>query len=136
MPTNINISPALAKNTIELAKNPQRIKAFGDQLVDKAKDKIVSSALGKIQELKNQIEEIAKLSIQAGIDHNTELKRLEVLLKEKQITQEQYDLAVQKENESYNEKIGDLERLKEKLNKNLAALINDPYKKIKENRNK
>ena len=136
MPTNINISPALAKNTIELAKNPQRIKAFGDQLVDKAKEKIVSSALGKIQELKNQIEEIAKLSIQAGIDHNTELKRLEVLLKEKQITQEQYDLAVQKENESYNEKIGDLEKLKEKLTKDLAALINDPYKKIKENRNK
>ena len=136
MPNNINISPALAKNTIELAKNPQKIKAFGDQLVDKVKDKIISSALGKIQELKNQIEEIVKLSIKAGIDHNTELKRLDVLLKEKQITQEQYDLAVQKENEAYNEKIKDLEKLKEKLNKDLAALINDPYKKIKENRNK
>ena len=136
MPNNINISPTLAKNTIELAKNPQKIKAFGDQLVDKAKDKIISSALGKIQELKNQIEEIVKLSIKAGIDHNTELKRLDVLLKEKQITQEQYDLAVQKENEAYNEKIKDLEKLKEKLNKDLAALINDPYKKIKENRNK
>ena len=136
MPTNINISPALAKNTIELAKNPQKIKAFGDQLVDKVKDKIISSALGKIQELKNQIEEIVKLSIKAGIDHNTELKRLDVLLKEKQITQEQYDLAVQKENEAYNEKIKDLEKLKEKLNKDLDTLINDPYKKIKENRNK
>jgi hypothetical protein len=111
------------------------IKAGGRNAIE-AKDKIVSSALGKIQELKNQIEEIAKLSIQAGIDHNTELKRLEVLLKEKQITQEQYDLAVQKENESYNEKIGDLEKLKEKLTRDLAALINDPYKKIKENRNK
>ena len=136
MPNNINISPTLAKNTIELAKNPQKIKAFGDQLVDKAKDKIISSALGKIQELKNQIEEIVKLSIQAGIDHNTELKRLDVLLKEKQITQEQYDLAIKKENEAYNEKIKDLEKLKEKLNKDLDTLINDPYKKIKENRNK
>jgi hypothetical protein len=70
MPSNINISPALAKNTIELAKNPQQIKTFGDQLVNKAKDKIISVSLGKVQELEIQKEEILKLSVQAGINHN------------------------------------------------------------------
>jgi hypothetical protein len=134
MSTGINISPALAKRVIDLAKNPQQIKTFGDQLIDKTKDKIVATDLGKINTLKKQIEEITKTSIQAGTDHNTELKRLDVLLKEKQITQEQYDAAVQIENDSYNQKIKDLEEVKNKLTKDLNDEINDPLKNLKSNK--
>ena len=136
MPSNINISPALAKNTIELAKNPQQIKTFGDQLVNKAKDKIISVALGKVQELEIQIEEIVKSSVQAGINHSIELKRLDILLKEKQRTQEQYDDAVLAENEAYKKQIDSFNLQIKKIKEDIYNIKLDPLKKIKEDRKK
>ena len=136
MPSNINISPALAKNTIELAKNPQQIKTFGDQLVNKAKDKVISVVEGKVGELKKLIEETVKQSVQAGIDHNTELKRLEIIFKNKQITEEQYNAAVAKENEAYKAKIDSLEAQKIKFQEDLTKILSDPYKKLKAEREK
>jgi hypothetical protein len=136
MPSNINISPALAKNTIELAKNPQQIKTFGDQLVNKAKDKIISVSLGKVQELEIQKEEILKSSVQAGINHNIVLKRLDTLLKEKQRTQEQYDDAVSAENEAYKKQIDSFNLQIKKIIKDIDNINLDPLKKIKEDRKK
>ena len=136
MPNNINISPALAKNTIELAKNPQQIKTFGDQLVNKAKDKIISVALGKVQELEIQIEEIVKSSVQAGINHNIVLKSLDILLKEKQRTQEQYDDAVLAENEAYKKQIDSFNLQIKKIKNDINNIKLDPLKKIKEDRKK
>jgi hypothetical protein len=136
MPSNINISPALAKNTIELAKNPQQIKTFGDQLVNKAKDKIISVSLGKVQELEIQKEEILKSSVQAGINHNIVLKRLDTLLKEKQRTQEQYDDAVLAENEAYKKQIDSFNLQIKKIIKDIDNINLDPLKKIKEDRKK
>ena len=136
MPSNINISPALAKNTIELAKNPQQIKTFGDQLVNKAKEKVISVSLGKVQELEIQKEEILKSSVQAGINHNIVLKRLDTLLKEKQRTQEQYDDAVLAENEAYKNQIDSFNLQIKKIIKDIDNINLDPEKKIKEDRKK
>ena len=136
MPSNINISPALAKNTIELAKNPQQIKTFGDQLVNKAKEKVISVSLGKVQELEIQKEEILKSSVQVGINHNIVLKRLDTLLKEKQRTQEQYDDAVLAENEAYKNQIDSFNLQIKKIIKDIDNINLDPLKKIKEDRKK
>ena len=136
MPNNINISPALAKNTIELAKNPQQIKTFGDQLVNKAKEKVISVSLGKVQELEIQKEEILKSSVQVGINHNIVLKRLDTLLKEKQRTQEQYDDAVLAENEAYKNQIDSFNLQIKKIIKDIDNINLDPEKKIKEDRKK
>ena len=136
MHSNINISPALAKNTIELAKNPQQIKTFGDQLVNKAKEKVISVSLGKVQELEIQKEEILKSSVQAGINHNIVLKRLDTLLKEKQRTQEQYDDAVLAENEAYKNQIDSFNLQIKKIIKDIDNINLDPEKKIKEDRKK
>ena len=136
MPNNINISPALAKNTIELAKNPQQIKTFGDQLVNKAKEKVISVSLGKVQELEIQKEEILKSSVQVGINHNIVLKRLDTLLKEKQRTQEQYDDAVLAENEAYKNQIDSFNLQIKKIIKDIDNINLDPLKKIKEDRKK
>ena len=136
MPNNINISPALAKNTIELAKNPQQVKTFGDQLVNKAKEKVISVSLGKVQELEIQKEEILKSSVQAGINHNIVLKRLDTLLKEKQRTQEQYDDAVLAENEAYKNQIDSFNLQIKKIIKDIDNINLDPEKKIKEDRKK
>ena len=136
MANNINVGAVISPNVLKTISSSTAIKTFGDQLANKAKEKVISVASGKVQTLKDQIQEIITLSIKVGIDHNTELKRLEVLLKEKQITQEKYDKAVIKENEAYQQKLDDLNALSLKLNEDLAKIIADPLAKIKFLKNK
>jgi len=131
MANNLNIGSIVSPDVLKVISSSTAIKTFGNQLVNKTKEKIISTALGKKQELVDQIQEIITLSIKVGIDHNTELKRLEILLKEKQITQEIYDLAVKNENEAYNKKLASLEVLNLKLNEDLVKIIADPLAKIK-----
>lgn len=131
MPNNVNISPVISPDILKNISSSTAIKTFGEQLKNKAKEKIIAVALGKVEQLKNQIEEIVKLEIKVWSDYNTELKRLEILLKEKQITQEQYDKSVAAENVSRDKKLKDLANLKAKLSKDLANIVADPYRKIK-----
>ena len=135
MANNINISSVISPDVLRSISSAAAIKTFGDQLKNQAKEKIISVVVGKAQQLKNQIEEIAILEIKVRSDHGTELKRLEILLKEKQITQEEYDKAVTKENIAFDKKLKDLENLKKKLNEDLKNIIADPLRKIKEKAN-
>ena len=136
MANNLNIGSVVSPDVLKTISSAAVIKTFGDQLINKAKEKIISAALGKKQELIDQIKEIVVLKIKVHSDHGTELKRLEILLKEKQITQEQYDKAVAKENEAYQNKLEDLEKLNLKLKEDLAKIIADPLAKIKDLKNK
>ena len=136
MANNLNIGSVVSPDVLKTISSAAVIKNFGDQLINKAKEKIISAALGKKQELIDQIKEIIVLKIKVWSDHGTELKRLEILLKEKQITQEQYDKAVAKENEAYQNKLEDLEKLDLKLKEDLAKIIADPLAKIKDLKNK
>ena len=136
MANNLNIGSVVSPDVLKTISSAAVIKTFGDQLINKAKEKIISAALGKKQELIDQIKEIIVLKIKVWSDHGTELKRLEILLKEKQITQEQYDKAVAKENEAYQNKLEDLEKLDLKLKEDLAKIIADPLAKIKDLKNK
>ena len=132
MANNINVGAVVSPDVLKTISSSTAIKTFGDQLINKAKQKVISAALGKVQTLKDQIQEIITLKIKVWSDHGTEMKRLEVLLKEKQITQEQYDISVAKENEAYQTKLKDLEALDLKLKEDLAKILADPYAKIKQ----
>jgi hypothetical protein len=136
MANNINVGAVVSPDVLKTISSSTAIKTFGDQLINKAKQKVISAALGKAQELKDQIQEIVTLKIKVWSDHGTEMKRLEVLLKENQITQEQYNLAVAKEDEAYQTKLRDLEQLDAKLKEDLANIIADPYRRIKEKLNR
>jgi len=136
MSNSLSISTVISPDLLKTISSTAAIKTFGDQLVDKAKDKVISVVEGKVGELKKLIEETVTQSIQAGIDHNTELKRLEVIFKNKQITEEQYNAAVQKENEAYQAKINSLEAQKVKFQEDLTKILSDPYKKLKAEREK
>lgn len=135
MATNINVGAVVSPNVLKTISSSTAIKTFGEQLANKAKEKVISTALGKVQTLKDQIQEIVTLKIKVWADHGNEMKRLEILLKEKQITQEQYNLSVQKEEEAYKKKLADLEALDLKLKEDLKNIIADPYSKIKQNFN-
>ena len=128
---NSNISSLISPDILKTISSAAVIKTFGDQLIDQAKEKIISVATDRIQNLKKLIEETIAKKIQAGIDHNTELKRLEVIYKNKQITEEQYNAAVAAENTSYQAKIKDLETQQAKFKEDLSKILSDPYKKLK-----
>ena len=136
MSNNLSISTVVSPDILKTISSSVAIKTFGDQLVNKAKDKVISVVEGKVGELKKLIEETVKQSVQEGIDHNTELKRLEIIFKNKQITEEQYNAAVAKENEAYKAKIDSLEAQKIKFQEDLTKILSDPYKKLKAEREK
>jgi hypothetical protein len=136
MANDLNVGSVVSPDILKTISSAAAIKTFGDQLINKAKEKIISAALGKVQELKDQIQEIVTLKIKVWSDHGTEMKRLEILFKEKQITEEQYNKAVEVENAAYQKKLADLEELDAKLKKDLANIIADPYRRIKEKLNR
>ena len=134
MPSNVNISSVISPDVLKNISKASSIKTFGDQLVNKAKDKVISVVEGKIGELKKNIEDITKKTVTLGINHNTELKRLEVENKNKQLTDEQYNEAVIVENAAYDLAVKNSENEITKLKEDLAKIISDPYRKIKEER--
>ena len=134
MPSNVNISSVISPDVLKNISKASAIKTFGDQLDNKAKDKVISVVKGKIGELKKNIEDITKKTVTLGINHNTELKRLEVENKNKQLTDEQYNEAVIVENAAYDLAVKNSENEITKLKEDLAKIISDPYRKIKEER--
>jgi hypothetical protein len=134
MPNNTNISSVISPDVLKNISNAAAIKTFGDQLVNKAKDKVISVVEGKIGEIEKKIEDIIKKTVTLGIDHSTELKRLEVLHKNKQLTDEQYNEAVIVENAAYDLAVENSKNEKIKLKEDLAKIISDPKRKIKEER--
>lgn len=136
MANNINISSVISPDILKTVSSSTAIKTFGEQIKNQAKEKIISVALGKAEQLKNQIQDIVLLKVKVWSDYNTELKRLDILLKQKQITQEKYNKSVTIEQQSRDQKLKDLDKLEVKLRKDLANIIKDPYRKIKENFNK
>ena len=134
MPSNVNISSVISPDVLKNISKASAIKTFGDQLVNKAKDKVISVVEGKIGELKKRIEDITKKTVTLGINHNTKLKELEVENKNKQLTDEQYNEAVIVENAAYDLAVKNSENEITKLKEDLAKIISDPYRKIKEER--
>ena len=134
MPNNVNISSVISPDILKNISSASVIKTFGDQLVNKAKDKVISVVEGKIGELKKNIEDITKKTVTLGINHNTELKRLEVENKNKQLTDEQYNEAVIVENAAYDLAVENSKNEITKLEEDLAKIISDPKRKIKEER--
>jgi hypothetical protein len=134
MPSNVNISSVISPDVLKNISKASAIKTFGDQLVNKAKDKVISVVEGKIGELKKNIEDITKKTVTLGINHNTKLKGLEVENKNKQLTDEQYNEAVIVENAAYDLAVENSKNEITKLEEDLAKIISDPKRKIKEER--
>ena len=136
MANKANIAPVVSPDILKTVSSSTAIKTFGDQLKNQAKEKVISVALGKTQQLSSQIIEIKTLEIKIGLDHNNEIKRIETLYKQKQISEKKYQKAKEIEDASYLKKREDLQKLKQKLQTDLNDILADPYRKIKEAKNK
>jgi hypothetical protein len=137
MSNTSNISSVISPDVLKTVSASTVIKTFGDQLKDKAKEKVVAVFRDKAGELTSNLEQVIKDEQQAGIDHNNELKRLETLYQQGQIpTKEEYDKAVLAENEAYKKQEDSFKLQKDKIKKDITNINLDPYKKIKEDRKK
>ena len=135
--------PSSINDTLSKINNPQ---AFGQQLLDKTKDKVIGAALGYVQQLKDEIERTILAKIEFEKKHIQTIfelaqKRIpkttydfgRVIDTPAELTEEEYQAELALENASY-------EKGKKIINDNLAGLedrlkkiILDPYKKAKEN---
>jgi hypothetical protein len=136
MSNTSNISSVISPDVLKTISASTVIKTFGDQLKDKAKEKVVAVLRDKAGELTSNLEQVIKEEHQAGIDHNNELKRLETIYQQGQITKEQYDEAIVKENEAFEKQKESFKLRKNKINNDITSINLDPYKKIKEDRKK
>jgi uncharacterized coiled-coil protein SlyX len=136
MSNTSNISSVISPDVLKTVSTSTIIKTFGDQLKDKAKEKVIVVLKNKAGELEANLEQVIKNEQQAGFDHNNELKRLEKIYKQNQITKEQYDLAVKNENEAFEKQKESFKLQKTKIKNDIKNIISDPYNKIKEDRKK
>jgi hypothetical protein len=135
MANDLNVGSVVSPDVLKTISTSTAIKTFGDQLKNKAKEKVVAVLRDKAGELTSNLEQVIKDEQQAKIDHSNELKRLETLYQQGQIpTKEQYDDAVLAENEAYKKQEDSFKLQKEKINKDITNINLDPYKKIKEDK--
>jgi hypothetical protein len=136
MANNLNVGSVVSPDVLKTISASTAIKTFGDQLKDKSKEKVVAVIRDKAGELTSNLEQVIKDEQQAKINHNNELKRLETLYQQGQISKEQYDKAVLAENEAYKKQQESFDLQKKKINKDINDINLDPEKKIKEDRKK
>jgi len=70
MSNKINISSVISPDILKTISISTAIKTFGDQVKNKAKEKVISYAQGKVGELTSQLEQLVKDEIQAGINYS------------------------------------------------------------------
>jgi hypothetical protein len=135
MSNTSNISSVISPDILKTISTSTAIKTFGDQLKNKAKEKVIVINRDKKGELEAEKNKLIEDERQAGINHENELKRLETLYQQGQIpTKEEYDKAVLAENEAYNKQQESFNLQKEKINKDINNINLDSYKKIKEDK--
>jgi hypothetical protein len=144
IPTNVSslVSPDILFNL----KNSQSVKAFGDQIKDTTKQKIITAAAqSTLARLYEEKAALIKEGIEAEITHSKTLLQLE---KQKtpgkkiengktvetppQISEEEYILLVGIENINYAAFQENLQKRKDENQKAIDTFLKDPFAKIKE----
>ena len=137
-----NLIPAEINATVAIIENP---KAFGDQIKELAKQKAIQAALGIVNKLKKEIEDVIKKKINLEINHIKKLYDLNAKVNPPDIilngeitkgipilTEEEYNIAVALENKNYENTKRLLQQDQDNLNERLLKIITDPYKKAKD----
>jgi hypothetical protein len=148
IPTNVSslVSPDILFNL----KSSQSVKAFGDQIKDTTKQKIITAAAqSTLARLYEEKAALIKEGIEAEITHSKTLLQLE---KQKtpgkkiengktvetppQISEEEYILLVGIENINYAAFQENLQKRKDENQKAIDTFLKDPFAKIKEKKKK
>lgn len=126
------VSPQIS-STLDKIVPPQ---AFGNQLVDVAKQKIVSTSLNKLDQLQDELQDIIKRKIDLEVKHKRNLNKLEEQYQPKPpktpvLTEAEYNTAVEAENISYNAEKLALQKEEDNKSKQIQSVTKDPESKQK-----
>jgi len=127
---------------VDIVKNLTRSvkpKSFGEQLLNKEKEKLIHSSLGKIKELKNEIQNNILRLFDLEIYHQQILQTLQYQTKNPPnkplLSIEEFQESLLIENTNYQEEKIKLQEERLSIQQKLQDILNDPYNKIKNNYN-
>jgi hypothetical protein len=128
-----SLVPTQINNTLSSVNLPQ---AFGDQVKDAAKQKIKQVALGQLDKLRKEAEDIIVKKTNLEVKHRSNLNKLEQQYnpkppKEPLLTEKEYNAAVEAENISYELEKKTLQEQYDKKQEQIQSIVKDPNLKYK-----
>jgi hypothetical protein len=128
-----SLVPTQINNTLNSVNLPQ---AFGDQVKDAAKQKIKQVALGQLDKLRKEAEDIIVKKTNLEVKHKSNLNKLEQQYnpkppKEPLLTEKEYNAAVEAENISYELEKKTLQEQYDKKQEQIQSIVKDPNLKYK-----
>jgi hypothetical protein len=129
---SVNVAPLMNPATLRNLSASTLIQTFGSQIKEQTWDKVKYTALNKVAEYNQKIQDEVKKEVQVVKDYNDELVRLQNLLINKQITEEVYNEGVKEAQRSKLEKEADIKAQIRKLTLDIQNEVKDPYLKAKE----
>ena len=136
MATNLNISTVISPDVLKTISASTLIKTFGDQLKDKAKDKIVVAATSKVNQLEADIESLIRKQQGVKKKHTNELKRIDILYQTGEINIAEAEVLTIKENEAYDKQQKLIQVEINILKKDIIDIVRDPYNDVKKQKKK
>jgi hypothetical protein len=129
---NSNVSSLISPGVTTTLSTIKPPVAFGDQLKNTAKQKLLQQSLGPVDRIKKEIEKVVKKKLDLEVDHSKKLLELDAKLKAKSINQVEYNAAVANETANYERSKAILQEEQDALNDRLSKILNDPLKGTKE----
>jgi hypothetical protein len=130
MANTTNISSVLSPDILKTVSSATAIKSFGDQLKDKAKEKVISVAKNKVGELNDTKNRFIQDQIDAGIEYGKNTQQI-VLNHNQYPTEELYQKALEIEKTSYLAKKASLQLAIDQITLDIQNIYNNPSDKIK-----
>jgi hypothetical protein len=130
MANNTNISSILSPDIFKTVSSATAIKSFGDQLKDKAKEKVISIAKNKVGELNDKKDKLIQDQIDAGIEYGKNVEQIEFNYKQYP-TEELYQKALKAEETNYLSKKASLQLEIDQIILDIQNINNNPNDKIK-----
>jgi len=128
-----SLIPSGINNTLASTGLPS---AFGNQVVDAAKKKVVSAALGQLEILKQKLEDIIKKKLELEIAHKKNLNQIESQYNpddpsKSVLTEQEYKEAIAVENIRYESEKASLDNQEKQTNSDIQSITKDPKAKRK-----
>jgi hypothetical protein len=132
----VNVSSLISPGITKTLNSTGLPSAFGNQVKESPKKKIISAALGQLQILKQKLEEIIKRKLELEITHKNNLQRLDAQYipgkpEKSVLTEEEYNIAVAAENIRYETEKATLNEEQKQTEGQIQSITKDPKAKRK-----
>lgn len=131
-----NVSSLISPGILNTLTSTGLPSAFGDQVKETAKKKVISAALGQVQILQQKLEDIIKKKLELEITHKANLRKLDSQYipgepEKSVLTEEEYNTAVVIENARYEVEKESLNKQQQDTENQIQSITKDPKTKRK-----